>query len=115
MSDRINDCKAKVVVTSDGNFRGNKTIPVKNVVDEALNKSSSVESVLTIKRTNNNIQMVKGRDYWYDELVKREDDFCKPENMNSEDILFILSQVLQVNQKGCSYMCRIYDLLSVFF
>ena len=109
LSDRINDCKAKVVVTSDGNFRGNKTIPVKNVVDDALNESSIVKSVLTIKRTNTEIQMVDGRDHWYHELVKKVDDFCEPEKMNSEDILFILYTSGSTGKpKGVVHTCAGY-------
>ena len=53
--------------------------------------------------------MVKGRDYWYDELVKREDDFCKPENMNSEDILFILYTSGSTGKpKGVVHTCAGY-------
>jgi acetyl-CoA synthetase len=59
LSDRINDCKAKTIITSDGNFRGNKIIPVKDVVDEALEKTSCVENVLTIKRTDSKVNIVK--------------------------------------------------------
>ena len=72
LSDRINDCEAKVVITSDGNFRGNKTCSVvKSVVDEALSNCPSVKSVLTVKRTSDHIEMVDGRDFWYhDEALK---------------------------------------------
>ena len=51
LADRINDCQAKMVLTSDGNFRGNKTIPVKPVVDEALEKCKTIESVVVLERT----------------------------------------------------------------
>ena len=67
MSDRINDCEAKVVITSDGNFRGNKIVPVKAVVDEAVKSCPSVKSILTVRRTSGNVEMMKGRDYWYHE------------------------------------------------
>ena len=90
LSDRINDCSAKVVITSDGNFRGSKVINVKGVVDEALKNSDCVKNVLTVMRTGSDIDMVKGRDLWYHEESKLVDNFCSAEEMNSEDLLFIL-------------------------
>jgi acetyl-CoA synthetase len=57
LSDRINDCQAKVVLTSDGNFRGSKTIPVKKVVDEALETTSTIEKVIVLKRTGEDVTM----------------------------------------------------------
>ena len=70
LADRINDCEAKMVLTSDGNFRGNKTIPVKDVVDEALEKCSSIESVIVLERTKQNINMEDGRDFWWHECIR---------------------------------------------
>ena len=60
LADRINDCGAKMVLTSDGNFRGAKTIPVKDVVDEALQKTSSVEKVIVLQRTRTPVTMTPG-------------------------------------------------------
>ena len=90
LADRINDCEAKMVLTSDGNFRGNKTIPVKDVVDEALEKCSSIESVIVLERTKQNINMENGRDFWWYECIKDEPNTCDSEVMDSEDLLFIL-------------------------
>ena len=90
LADRINDCEAKMVLTSDGNFRGNKTIPVKDVVDEALEKCSSIESVIVLERTKQNINMENGRDFWWHECIEDEPNTCDSEVMNSEDLLFIL-------------------------
>ncbi len=90
LADRINDCEAKIVLTSDGNFRGNKTIPVKNVVDEALEKCSSIESVIVLERTKQNINMVDGRDFWWHDCIDNEPNKCDSEVMDSEDLLFIL-------------------------
>ena len=87
---RINDCEAKMVLTSDGNFRGNKTIPVKDVVDEALEKCSSIESVIVLERTKQNINMEDGRDFWWHECIEDESNICDSEVMDSEDLLFIL-------------------------
>ncbi len=90
LADRINDCEAKMVLTSDGNFRGNKTIPVKDVVDEALEKCSSIESVIVLERTKQNINMQDGRDFWWHECIQDEPNTCDSEVMDSEDLLFIL-------------------------
>jgi len=90
LADRINDCEAKIVLTSDGNFRGNKTIPVKDVVDEALEKCSSIESVIVLERTKQNINMVDGRDFWWHDCIDNEPNKCDSEVMDSEDLLFIL-------------------------
>ena len=90
LADRINDCEAKMVLTSDGNFRGNKTIPVKDVVDEALEKCSSIESVIVLERTKQNINMEDARDFWWHECIEDESNICDSEVMDSEDLLFIL-------------------------
>ena len=90
LADRINDCEAKMVLTSDGNFRGNKTIPVKDVVDEALEKCSSIESVIVLERTKQNINMEEARDFWWHECIEDESNICDSEVMDSEDLLFIL-------------------------
>ncbi len=90
LADRINDCQAKIVLTSDGNFRGNKTIPVKPVVDEALEKCSTIESVIVLKRTKQKIDMTEGRDYWWHDCVNDVSSQCDPEILDSEDMLFIL-------------------------
>ena len=90
LADRINDCQAKMVLTSDGNFRGNKTIPVKSIVDEALEKSTSIESVIVLERTKQTINMFEGRDHWWHDCIKEESNVCEAEVMDSEDMLFIL-------------------------
>ena len=90
LADRIDDCEAKMVITSDGNFRGNKVIPVKSVVDEALEKSNSIEKVIVLNRTNQDVKIVENRDFWWHELVTGQSPECKAEVMDSEDMLFIL-------------------------
>lgn len=89
LADRINDCQAKAVLTSDGNYRGNKKITVKGVVDEALEKSS-IETVIVYRRTGQETNMVSGRDYWWDEVLEGQSEENAPEEMESEDMLFIL-------------------------
>ena len=90
LADRINDCQAKMVLTSDGNFRGSKTIPVKPVVDEALEKCSTIESVIVLERTKQNVEMINGRDYWWHDCISEEPKVCEAEVLDSEDMLFIL-------------------------
>ena len=115
LSDRINDCLAKAVITSDGNFRGSKTVPVKEVVDEALKTCTSVKNVLTIRRTSNKVQMKKNRDFWYHDKVKNVDDYCPPEKMNSEDLLFILYTSGSTGKpKGVVHSCAGYMLYTHF-
>ena len=90
LADRINDCQAKMILTSDGNFRGNKTIPVKPVVDEALEKCSTIESVIVLERTKQKVNMTEGRDYWWHDCINGISPQCAPEILDSEDMLFIL-------------------------
>ena len=90
LADRINDCKAKMVLTSDGNFRGNKKIPVKLVVDEAIGKTDTVEKVIVLKRTGEEVKMQSGRDLWWNEALQGQSEENKAEEMDSEDLLFIL-------------------------
>jgi len=90
LADRINDCQAKMILTSDGNFRGNKTIPVKPVVDEALEKCSTIESVIVLERTKQKVNMTEGRDYWWHDCISGISSECAPEILDSEDMLFIL-------------------------
>ena len=87
---RINDASCKLVVTSDGSFRGEKTIDLKGIVDEALESCPSVEHVLVAKRTHAQIQMVSGRDHWLQPLLDHAYKDCDAERMKAEDPLFIL-------------------------
>jgi acetyl-CoA synthetase len=89
LADRVINCEAKAILTSDGNFRGSKKIAVKDVVDEALEKSS-VETVIVYERTKQDVSMKEGRDYWWHEVVANESEECEAEEMDSEDMLFIL-------------------------
>ena len=90
LADRINDCQAKMVLTSDGNFRGDKQIPVKAVVDEALEKSKFVEKVIVLNRTGDEVSMQAGRDVWWHDAIEGMPEENKAEAMDSEDLLFIL-------------------------
>ncbi|ADR21908.1 acetyl-coenzyme A synthetase [Marivirga tractuosa] len=90
LADRINDCQAKMVLTSDGNFRGAKSIPVKAVVDEALVKTKTIENVIVFKRTGEGVEMKAGRDIWWEDAIKGQSTECSAEVMDAEDMLFIL-------------------------
>jgi len=90
LADRIEDCSAKMVLTSDGNFRGNKSIPVKEVVDEALARTSSIEKVIVLNRTGIEITMEEGRDIWWHEAIEGVSEKNEAHEMDSEDMLFIL-------------------------
>ena len=90
LADRINDCQAKMILTSDGNFRGKKQIPVKDVVDEAISKSDSVEKVVVLKRTGNEVKMYSGRDFWWDKFIEGQSEQNKAVEVDAEDLLFIL-------------------------
>ena len=90
LSTRINDSECKIVITSDGSYRGNKTIDLKKIVDEALNDCAGVNSVLVAKRINSEVTMKEGRDKWLQPLLNNASSECKPEVMDAEDPLFIL-------------------------
>ncbi|MCG8748844.1 acetate--CoA ligase [Tenacibaculum finnmarkense] len=90
LSTRINDCGAKMVITSDGSFRGTKTIDLKTIVDEALNDCECIHTTLVVKRTNVTVEMKEGRDTWLQPLLEEASEICEPEIMDAEDPLFIL-------------------------
>ena len=89
LSARINDASCKMVLTSDGSFRGNKTIDLKSIVDEALKDSNCVDSVIVLNRINSGITLNQNEKWWNDEIDKVDDNF-PAEIMDSEDPLFIL-------------------------
>ncbi|MCL6296124.1 acetate--CoA ligase [Jejuia spongiicola] len=90
LSTRINDSDCKMVITSDGSYRGSKTIDLKGIVDEALESCSGVNTVLVAKRIHSDIQMKSGRDKWLQPLLDEASNKCEIEVMKAEDPLFIL-------------------------
>ena len=92
LAGRIEDSNVKVVITADEGVRGGKIIPLKKNVDEALVNPAvkTVEKVIVIKRTGNDIAWYDTRDVWYHDAIAGEAKECRPEEMNAEDPLFIL-------------------------
>ncbi len=90
LATRINDAECKIVITSDGGFRGAKTIELKKIVDEALQECPQVETVLVKRRTGTEIKMQEGRDRFLEPLLEKAATECPPEITNAEDPLFIL-------------------------
>ncbi|MCB0424949.1 MAG: acetate--CoA ligase [Flavobacteriaceae bacterium] len=90
LATRINDSECKMVITSDGSYRGAKTIDLKGIVDEALKSCPCVETVLVAKRINSEVKMQEGRDKWLQPLLDHAYQDCSAEVMDSEDPLFIL-------------------------
>ena len=90
LATRINDCDCKIVITSDGSYRGAKIIDLKGIVDEALESCPNVNSVLVAKRIHSNINMANGRDEWLEPLLNDASESCDATVMNAEDPLFIL-------------------------
>ncbi|AKP50924.1 acetate--CoA ligase [Cyclobacterium amurskyense] len=115
LADRIEDCKAKVVLTSDGNFRGNKKIPVKSVVDEALENTDLVKTMIVYQRTGQEVTMKEGRDFWWHEVIEGKSKSHEAVEMDSEDELFILYTSGSTGKpKGVVHTCGGYMIYSKY-
>lgn len=90
LATRINDCDCSLLITSDGSYRGKKTIDLKGIVDEALESCPSVKNVLVAKRIHSDINMKEDRDQWLQPLLDDASIQCTPAVMDAEDPLFIL-------------------------
>ncbi len=90
IADRINDAACSVVITSDGAVRGNKTIPMKDTVDDALIGCPTIQRVIVMTHTRTPVSMRKGRDVWWETEMKQVTSDCPAEEMDAEDPLFIL-------------------------
>lgn len=115
LADRIVDCESKVVITSDGNYRGAKSIPVKAVVDEAVDIAKIVESVIVFERTGEAVEMESGRDIWWHDIVKDQSTECEAEVMDAEDILYILYTSGSTGKpKGIVHTCGGYMVFTKY-
>ena len=123
LAERIEDSQSKVLITCDGAYQRGKIIPLKQIVDEALQRAASVESVLVVKRTGEPINMESGRDVWYHELMALPiaGDNCPVETMDSEDPLFILytsgttGKPKAILHTHGGYMVGVYSTLKYVF
>ena len=115
ISDRINDSLCKIVITTDGAVRGNKTIPMKETVDVALESCPCVETVIVKTRTKTPVSMLKGRDLWWEEEFAEASADCAPEAMNAEDPLFILYTSGSTGKpKGVVHTCGGYMVYTAY-
>ena len=94
IADRIQDATCNIVITADGGYRGTKEIPLKSIIDDALVQCPSIERVIVLTRSRTPVSMIKGRDVWWEDEVKKVETqgitACEPEEMDAEDMLFIL-------------------------
>ncbi len=87
---RIDDAQAKLLITADGGSRRGKVIQLKEIADAAVAECPTIEKVIVVKHASNDVVMKEGRDVWYSDVVKAAEDYCEPEQMDAEDILYIL-------------------------
>ncbi|HEV3414269.1 MAG TPA: acetate--CoA ligase [Puia sp.] len=113
IADRIQDASCSVVITSDGAFRGNKDIPLKSVIDDALVQCPTIRRVIVLERTKVPVSMIQGRDVWWEDEVRKVADqgnpACPAEEMDAEDVLFILYTSGSTGKpKGVVHTCAGY-------
>jgi acetyl-CoA synthetase len=116
IADRIEDAKCKVVITADGGNRGPKEILLKATIDEALQKTSHIQKVIVYKHLGNDTNMIKGRDVWWqEELKKVTQDEAPAESMDAEDMLFILYTSGSTGKpKGVVHSCAGYMIYTTY-
>ena len=111
---RIKDSKCKVLLTADGSFRGSKLIDLKSIVDEALLDCNSITSTIILKRIGSKIKMNINESWWHEE-IKNVSDYCIAEEMDSEDMLFILYTSGSTGKpKGMVHSCGGYMVYSSY-
>ena len=109
LADRINDASCNILLTSDGSYRGSKQLCLKAIVDKALESCSSIKSCIVLKRTGENVSMKPKRDFWWKEETSKVSSFCKAQQMDSEDPLFILYTSGSTGKpKGVQHHCGGY-------
>ncbi|WP_461064217.1 acetate--CoA ligase [Spirosoma horti] len=115
IADRINDAQCKLIITSDGAYRGNKEIPMKSTVDDALLGCPTVQRVIVLTRTRTPVSMLKGRDVWWEQELKQVTADCPAEEMDAEDMLFILYTSGSTGKpKGVVHTCGGYMVYATY-
>jgi acetyl-CoA synthetase len=115
LADRINDSGCTLILTSDGAYRGDKTLDLKSIVDEALVKCPAIEKAIILQRTKGNVTMKLGRDFWWHEVVDTQSTQCEAEVMDAEDMLFILYTSGSTGKpKGMVHTCGGYMVYSSY-
>jgi acetyl-CoA synthetase len=115
LAGRIQDCRCSVVVTSDGAYRGAKSIPIKRIVDEAVEECHTVKHVITYKRTGDGVVMKPGQDTWWHDEMKNASVDCPAEEMDAEDMLFILYTSGSTGKpKGVVHTCGGYMVYTAY-
>ena len=119
IADRLQDANAEFVITCDGAFRGNKEIPLKIVIDDALVQCKFVRRVIVLTRTRTPVSMIKGRDVWWEDEIKKVETMgnpdCPAEEMDAEDMLFILYTSGSTGKpKGVVHTCGGYMVWTVY-
>lgn len=119
IADRLQDAQAKCIITCDGAYRGNKDIPLKNVIDDALVQCRFVERVIVLTRTHTPVSMIKGRDVWWEDEIKKVETMgnpdCPAEEMDAEDPLFILYTSGSTGKpKGVVHTCGGYMVYTTY-
>ena len=90
LSDRIDDASAKVLITSDGGYRRGDPFPLKDTADAAVSATSTIENVVVVRRTGQDIEWDAEVDHWYHDLMETASPDCPPEQLDSEDLLYLL-------------------------
>ena len=115
LSTRINDARCSIIITADGAFRGDKTVPLKKIVDEALEDSESIKKCIVLQRTFQKIKWKERIDIWWHDFIEGLSDYCEPEVMDSEDPLFILYTSGSTGKpKGMVHTCAGYMVYTAY-
>lgn len=115
LADRINDAQCKMLLTSDGSFRGSKAIDLKTIADEGLKNCESIEKVVVLQRTKAGVNMKPGRDVWWHEELAQVDNQCDAASVQAEDLLFILYTSGSTGKpKGMVHTCGGYMVYTTY-
>ncbi len=119
IADRLNDAACSLIITADGGFRGNKEVPLKHSIDDALVQCPKVQRVIVLTRNRMPVSMIKGRDVWWEDEIKKVETmgnpFCKPVPMDAEDPLFILYTSGSTGKpKGVVHTCAGYMVYTAY-